>query len=307
MKPLVSIIIPVYNVEKYLEECLDSVVNQTYSNLEALVINDGSTDGSSQILKRYAEKYKNIKLVEKENTGQGDTRNLGIDMASGEYIFFLDSDDYIKNDTIEVLINSISNDVDIIVYNGVPFSVENNEVLKTRYVDVDKKWEDKVFTGSEFFKDYMDYIQPCMKIYNRNFLIKNNIKYPNYKYGEDIKFWAECCIHARKMKYIDSPSYSRRMGTGGVSTKFDYVRVEESIKSIKEICTLVEGQPEHFKKFAAVYSYRCLGRAFRLRSRKERRLLIKLFKERNCDKVIYNFYNNKKRELITKLVCLNII
>ena len=307
MKPLVSIIIPVYNVEQYLEQCLDSVVNQTYSKIEAIVINDGSTDSSLDILKQYSEKYMNIKLIDKKNTGQGDTRNIGIDMASGEYIFFLDSDDYIKNDTIEVLINNITNDIDIIVYNGVPFNTEDNQILKTRYVDVDNNWTDRVFTGSEFFKEYMDYIQPCMKIYNRDFLIKNNIKYPNYKYGEDIKFWAECCIYAKKMKYVDYPSYFRRMGTGGVSTKVDYVRVEESIRSIKEICTLVERQPEQFKKFSAVYSYRCLGRAFRLKSRKERRALIKIFKERNCDKVIYNFYNNKRREIITKLVCLNII
>lgn len=100
--PLVTIIIPVYNTEKYLKKCLNSVVNQTYKNLEIIVINDASSDNSLAILENYAKKYKNIKLVNNPvNLGVSISRNIGLDCANGDYIYFLDSDDFIRNDAIE--------------------------------------------------------------------------------------------------------------------------------------------------------------------------------------------------------------
>ncbi len=100
---LISIIIPVYNVEKYITHCLNSVINQTYENLEVICVNDGSTDNSLNILKEFKEKDKRIKVINKENGGQSSARNIGLKEFSGDYVFFLDSDDYIHPQTIEIL------------------------------------------------------------------------------------------------------------------------------------------------------------------------------------------------------------
>ena len=106
----VSIIIPVYNVESYIEKCLDSILQQEYDNKEIIVINDGSTDKSEEVISKYFEK---IKYVKKENSGLSDTRNLGIDMATGKYIMFVDADDYIELDLLKKLRPYIEQDIDL--------------------------------------------------------------------------------------------------------------------------------------------------------------------------------------------------
>ena len=103
----ISIIIPVYNVEKYLKTCLDSVINQTYQNLEIILVNDGSTDNSGKICEEYKRTNSRIILIHKKNEGLSAARNTGLGIATGEYISFLDSDDYISNDMLETLYNSL--------------------------------------------------------------------------------------------------------------------------------------------------------------------------------------------------------
>ena len=102
---LISIVIPVYKVEKYLEKCVESVINQTYKNLEILLVNDGSPDNCPKICDEYAQKDNRIKVIHKENGGLSDARNAGIDVATGKYITFIDSDDYISNDYVEYMYN----------------------------------------------------------------------------------------------------------------------------------------------------------------------------------------------------------
>ena len=97
--PKVSLIIPVYNVQDYIEKCLDSVVNQTIDDMEIIIVNDGSKDQSKQKIERYLEKYPKIKYLEKENGGLSDARNYGLKFATGEYVAFLDSDDYVEKNT----------------------------------------------------------------------------------------------------------------------------------------------------------------------------------------------------------------
>lgn len=115
--PKVSVIIPVYNVEKYLRECLDSVINQTLSDIEIICINDGSTDNSLGILKEYAEKDSRIKIITQENQGQGVARNNAIEAAQGEYLVFVDPDDFLDSEALEVINKSFSDSaVDIIQF-----------------------------------------------------------------------------------------------------------------------------------------------------------------------------------------------
>ena len=120
--PKVSVIVPVYNVEKYIEKCLNSLVNQTLKDIEIIIVNDGSKDNSDKIIKIYQEKYDNIIYLTKKNGGLSDARNYGIPYAKGEYIAFLDSDDYVENDIYEKMYNKAK---------------ENN----SDYVECDFIWE----------------------------------------------------------------------------------------------------------------------------------------------------------------------
>ncbi len=116
MEPLISIIVPVYNVEKYLERCILSIINQSYSNIEIIIVNDGSTDGSEDIINKYKKEDSRIKSIYQENGGLSSARNTGIDCCNGEYIMFVDSDDYIHaNMTKTLYTNMIENDADISV------------------------------------------------------------------------------------------------------------------------------------------------------------------------------------------------
>ena len=106
MEPIVSVIIPVYNVEQYLKRCIDSVIDQTYRNLEIILVDDGSNDGSGEICDNYAQNDSRIKVIHKSNGGLSDARNAGIDRSTGIYIMFVDSDDWINRECVELLIRS---------------------------------------------------------------------------------------------------------------------------------------------------------------------------------------------------------
>ena len=127
MPPLISIIIPVYNVEKYLDKCINSVLMQTYKNIEILLINDGSTDSSGQICESYAKKDSRIKVIHKENGGLSDARNVGIEHSTGSYIMFVDSDDYIDCNMASVLYNLLnSTNSDMAICNCTKVDEEYN-------------------------------------------------------------------------------------------------------------------------------------------------------------------------------------
>ena len=111
---IISIIVPVYNVEEYLNECLDSIKRQTYKNIEVILVNDGSTDGSKEICERYCKNDSRFKLINQENQGLSETRNVGVRASIGEYIFFVDSDDVVKVDILEILLSFMAEDVDIV-------------------------------------------------------------------------------------------------------------------------------------------------------------------------------------------------
>ncbi len=128
---MVSVIIPVYNTESYLEECIRSVVGQTYQDLEIIIINDGSTDRSGEICKKWEKLDQRIRYIEKENEGQGMTRNLGIALATGEYIIFVDSDDYLDTHLVGCVSGyMVEQQADICVY-GYNFVDDEEEIYET--------------------------------------------------------------------------------------------------------------------------------------------------------------------------------
>ena len=137
MPSKVSIVVPIYKVEKYLRRCVDSIINQTYRNLEIILVDDGSPDKCGQIIDEYKEKDSRIISLHKKNGGLSDARNYGMKYVTGEYIFFLDSDDYIKSETIETLINlSLKYQADI-VQGGFYYKYENYLLYDDRYYKED--------------------------------------------------------------------------------------------------------------------------------------------------------------------------
>lgn len=152
--PAISIIIPVYNVAPYLRECLDSIQEQTFKDFEAILIDDGSTDGSGQICDWYASKYKRFKVIHKNNGGVSSARNMGLDMAQGEYIGFIDPDDYISPNFYELLLNAIqSNDADISI-SSMKFIDQHGNPLQIP--ELLQAPTEKNFKDSEIVKAYIN-------------------------------------------------------------------------------------------------------------------------------------------------------
>lgn len=170
----VSVIVPVYNAEKYISKCIESVISQTYKNLELLLINDGSADNSLTVLREFENRYPEIiKVFTQENKGKEAARNLGLDNASGRYITFLDSDDWIDEDYIQTLRSAIGNN-DIVISGYKRFSVD----YKFQYASIPEN------NGWAKFK----YCSTAGKMYSSDFINKNNLRYREFNFGEDAYF-----------------------------------------------------------------------------------------------------------------------
>lgn len=192
--PKISVIIPVYNVEKYLVECLESVISQTLKEIEIICINDGSTDNSLKILEELALKDNRIKIINKENEGPAATRNLGIKLAIGEYISFVDADDYLG-----------SKDFYLRLYNKAVETKSN--IVKSTY-KAEKDGSITAFINEEVKKDKNSFcMQFCSAIYNTDFLIKNEIFFPNINDMEDPVFAFQSALLANNVEIINDVSY----------------------------------------------------------------------------------------------------
>ena len=213
--PLVSIIIPVYNTEQFLDECLNSVVNQTYKNLEIILINDGSTDSSLEICKKYQQKDKRIILISQENKGAGTARNKGLDIAKGEYITFVDSDDFINLKMIEIFLNACLN-------HNVSVALANHY----RYVnDVNKKLCIRLKTNNKIINPNLS--AACIKspLACNNFYHKSmvqDIRFPG-TFSEDCSFWYQVISKRPKLIYIHEPLYYYRQHASSRSNNGKYV------------------------------------------------------------------------------------
>jgi glycosyltransferase involved in cell wall biosynthesis len=223
MQPDVTIIIPVYNVEAYLEKCLQSVVEQTCKRIYVIAINDGSTDNSLAILNRYATIYSNFKVVSQENAGQSAARNKGIELAKSKYVFFLDADDYIETDTIEKLVTKMEKyDLDLIRFSAEPFIEEGVKYPFIRKQYDFKKYfaEDEVYEKAEFIQRSSKAFSasPCLFMVKRKILMSNSIRFPSGIVHEDELFTLQVFLHTNRAMYDPNPYYKRRFRAHSVMT-----------------------------------------------------------------------------------------
>lgn len=225
--PKVSVIIPVYNVEPYLRECLDSVVNQTLQDIEIICVNDGSTDGSLAILEEYVKMDKRIKLFSQENKGLSATRNVGFRNALGKYIHFMDSDDLIELDCLEILYDvSSKNDLDILYFDADAF-FESKELAK-QHVNYDKYYDRKrtytsIYSGENLFTEMLQYgdykSSPCLQLLKSEFLKKNNISFYEGILHEDNLFTFQAIMLANRVSHINRKLFHRRVRENSIMTK----------------------------------------------------------------------------------------
>ena len=210
--PKVSVIIPVYNVEEYLRECLDSVVNQTLKEIEIICVDDGSTDNSLEILKEYATKDKRMTVIKQENKGAGIARNCAINAAKGEFIAFMDSDDmYPKNKTLETMfVKAVENNV--FICGGSLFNLVDNQLVTDASL-IPNSYYYSFMDKKEGIIDYSDYqYDYCYWrfIYKRNFLIENKIYFPDYKRFQDPPFFVKAMAKAKKFYGLKEATYIYR-------------------------------------------------------------------------------------------------
>jgi len=253
--PKVSIIIPCYNIERYLKECLDSVINQTLKDIEIICIDDGSKDNTGKILDEYAKKDNRIKVIHKENSGYGASMNIGIDNASGEYIGIVEPDDYVELDMFEILYTkAIETNVDFVksdyflftedlIQNVVPLDVNG-----TYYNKIINPYEDKtVFINVK--------MNTWSGIYKKDFIKTNNIRYnetPGARY-QDQGFWFQTFIYAKSIYIINNPFYHYRFfKTNSTNNPNGFTWIQSEYQFIYE---LLQKSPNLWKHFKYEYNY----------------------------------------------------
>lgn len=221
MKNLVSVIIPIYNVERYLQRCVDSVLNQTLKDKEIILVDDGSPDKCPQICDEYASKYDEIVVVHKPNGGLASARNAGMNCATGKYILFIDSDDWIDENTLEELVEiAETNSVDFVRFRPMYAGWPNKEDGSLCDFGTEKGMKEGLYQKEQIIKEIYPrlfatpqlslgvIVAAWRSLYNREFLAKNNLLfYDDVKYSEDTIFSANVVMATSKFYYIDGPKY----------------------------------------------------------------------------------------------------
>lgn len=240
--PLVSIIIPAYNVEQYIEECIESVLAQSYSNIEIIIIDDCSTDVTPKLINEYSDRA--IVLFNDSNRGQGFSRNKGMELAKGKYILFVDSDDWINAQTVEELVFSAEQtQSDIVRYNGISFVEGNNNVREESLYD----FGDKLKEGYKYEKEESLMVNkksfsasPCLFLFNTKVVKENDIKFPEGILHEDEYFTTVLFAESKRMVFINKVFYHRRYRSSSTMTEMTPAHKRKSFVSYMEVFQLLE-------------------------------------------------------------------
>ena len=224
-QPLISVIVPIYNVEKYLSKCIDSILSQTLTNIEVILVNDGSTDNCGNIIENYKAKDTRVVTIHKKNGGQSSARNMGLDIARGKYIGFVDSDDWIDKDMYENLYKSVQLfNADIGVCGRKAYSVDDR-------LEMVLEVKDKIFDFNNIDKwdyiiKYLFYkhtVSSCNKIYRADIIYKYNIVFDDVRYvgSEDALFNYKIICHANRITAINKFGYNGLARTGSTTRSYN--------------------------------------------------------------------------------------
>lgn len=317
---LISVIIPVFNVEKYIKQCVDSVINQTYKDIEILLIDDGSTDRSGLICDEYQEIDSRIKVFHKENEGLGFTRNFGINHSNGKFLMFLDSDDFIDLDFIEKLVNDLEN-MDLIKSGFIRFDERNKENC-TNY-------KDEKFLGNNRIKEFNSLILGSLpdksdslemgvtaSLYRSDVIKNNNVLFPSERelISEDLIFNTEFLKYAEKVKIVSYNGYHYRYNSNSLTRRYNPMRFDLCKKFYLYVNELIDENglgvesKIRFSKMFFIYLRGCIEQEHPTISKKTKREILAKIKAICSDEVVVNCINDypvKKLKFKQKIfICL---
>ncbi len=252
---LISVIVPVYNVEKYIEKCIQSLLDQTYKNFEAIIVDDGSPDNSIQIAKELVNGDSRFIFLEKENGGQGSARNMGLDHTGGDYVAFLDSDDYLSIDTFQLCVDIIRSNVDVdIVLFGISFIDENNRLLEYFIPNTKAYYTEEDILLSNNTINY----SVCNKMFHRNCFL--NIRFIENITHEDKEIlprilYSKNLFNIQKKLYFYIQSSNSTMRSYNIKSAMSYTYIYSQYKEflIKE--NIYEQFRDYYEKSYIKFCY----------------------------------------------------
>lgn len=239
-----SVIIPVYNVESYLRECLDSVLCQTFQDWEAICVNDGSSDNSLAILDEYAAKDSRFKVVSQTNGGLSAARNTGMDNASGEYIVFLDSDDWIEYNTLEILETylrpptSYLQPLDVLCFSGRRY-IEATRSFNPPDILADTAYTTGIdyYNGNALMHRDFAFVCVVLRAYRRMFLVDNGLRFKDGIYHEDNLFTPLACYYAGRVWQIPNILYNYRVRANSITDSNQSKRRKDMMGTANELAS----------------------------------------------------------------------
>lgn len=270
----VSVVIPVYNSEKYLKKCIDSLLEQTLKNFEIVIVNDGSQDGSQEIIQSYMENYPGMfKVLTTENGGQGRARNLGIQMTTGEYISFVDSDDYVSAEMLQEMYNKAKS--------------ENADLVTCNYSYVDEKGKEKLMIP-KVPKNQRDMfidpdVSPCNKIYRGRILRNSGVKFPEGYFYEDTAYYFMLIPYMKNISTVQKSFYyyvlhgdSSVHGMQGERVKHIFPVMNSMVQYYKEKGMYERYRDEIEYAYTKILLCSSMGRICQIRDRALKRSMMKL-------------------------------
>ena len=250
--PEFSIIIPIYKVEKYLRECVDSILNQDYTDFEVILVDDGSPDGCPQICDEYAAKDSRVKVIHQQNSGVSAARNNGIEAASGRYFWFVDGDDGITDGAFEVIKSYLGFDFDVLDFGDIPDGVkaEDNEINNKKYALIHSRDDIEKLMSHANDKRFMHY--SWKKIFKASFIKDNGIRFDSrLSYGEDSVFNFEAYIRADKIIFSEDWVYKYRDRDDSASKTIEGIFKMDFISQLELNCAI---RDELYEKYSGRYT-----------------------------------------------------
>ncbi|MDD4417813.1 MAG: glycosyltransferase [Bacteroides graminisolvens] len=251
--PKVSVIIPVYNTEKYVRQAVESICRQTLKDLEIIIVNDGSTDGSMTILEELAAQDERIKLFSQENQGQSAARNFATEKAKGKYIYFMDSDDFLEKDALQLCFEKAeSNNLDFVLFDAEILNPQDTTAIDITYQRTQIMDEESIYTGSEllnlFIRKYIFTPSPCLSFINTTFFRQKNLSFYPGIIHEDQLFTCKLYLNANKVMCIAKPFFKRRFRSDSTMTnRFAWKNMRGYLTVTAELLQYASKHPEHKK------------------------------------------------------------
>ena len=300
----ISVIIPVYNVEKFLNRCIESVINQDFTEIEIIMVNDGSTDKSGKICKRYANEDGRIKFFSKENGGLSSAINYGLDKATGKYIYFLDSDDFLHKNAFSEMVRIMEQTKTDIVSTNLRLVSENPELnIENDYVNA----YFEVATNKVFFLQNISN-HACGKLYKRNLF--EGIRYPEGRNYEDISTTYRLYKKANKIAYSKDSLYFYRQRNNAITQTITKKNINDLLLAYKDVKSDLFNTNELYNYYLLTILYILYSRALRM-SKKEKIYAKQMVKYINDEMKLYGSLANIKKyksesDMYNKLLLLKL-